>query len=255
MRGVQLRNNSSLKFLGLVLSTLTTGSIAWGLPLVQILVPTPGAVIPEGGGPAIIDFRVMNNDPVNTLILDYAFASITPGPPDVDDFAHFSGTNGNAGLVSGSLTIGPGAIGHYTYSFSSPADPNDPNPAENLDFGLNRVFFAIEMSVLANNCTGPPVNTISSATPLVVWVDQTGCPNPADGVALTSVLNLQNPQLNAPPHNKLYADGIIGTDAAGNPFGLSTVQVNDTPDPSTLVLLGSGLLGVACLRRRMFKQR
>jgi hypothetical protein len=157
--------------------------------------------------------------------------------------------------VSGALTIGPGVIGHYTYSFSSPGDPNDTNPRENFDFGINPVFFAIEMSVLANNCTGPPVNTISSATPLVVWVDQSGCPNPADSVALTSVLNLQNPQVNAPPHNKLYANGIIGTDADGNPFGLSTVRVNDTPDASTFVLLGSGLLCVAVLRRRMFTRR
>jgi hypothetical protein len=60
---------------------LTGVSIALGLPLVQILVPTPGAVINEGGGPGIVDFRVMNNYPINTLILDYAFASITPVLP------------------------------------------------------------------------------------------------------------------------------------------------------------------------------
>jgi hypothetical protein len=240
--------NSRIGLLGLVLATLITGPAALGLPIVQILTPTPGAFIPEGGGPAIIDFQVKNNDPVNTLILDYAFASITPGPPDVDDFALFTGANGSGGLVSGSLTIKPGATGDYKYSFSSPGDSDN----ENNDFGVNQVFFDIEMSVLGMTCTGPPVNTISSKTPLILWVDQSGCGNTPDATALTSVMNLQNPQLNIPPHNKLYTDGIIGTDAAGNPFGLSTVQVNDTPEPSGLLMMVSGLLTMAGLRRWVF---
>jgi hypothetical protein len=182
-----------------------------------------------------------------TLILDYAFASITPGPPDLTDLAQFTGANGSGGLVSGDLTIGPNGTGNYIYSFSSPGDAA--GAAEDADFGLDPVIFAIEMSVQPGNCIGPPVNTISSKTPLVVWVDLSNCGNTANAGALASILNGQNPQSNVPPNNLLYPNGLIGQGPLG-PFGMSTVQVNDVPEASSLYLTIAGLLGLAGIRRR-----
>ena len=234
---------SSLRWFGLVLAVLIGCSSARGAALLPpvIISPVSGALLTEGGGPVTLDFMVHNPNGV-TLILDYAFASITPGPPDLTDFAQFTGTNGNGGLVSGDLTIGPNATGNYIYSFSSPADL--PGAPENADFGVDPVIFAIEMSEEPAVCVGPPVNTISSKTPLVVWVDLSGCGDTPNAGALTSILNGQNPQSNVPPNNLLYTNGLIGQGVLG-PFGMSSVQVNDVPEASSLFLTVAGLLGLA----------
>jgi len=224
------------------LLALLTSPNSSAVPLVEILKPTPGASIPEGGGPAIIDFRVMNNSGV-ILILDYAFCSISHGPPDPDDFANFTGNNGSGGLLGGDLIIAPGQIGHYTYSFSSPPDAPADAGDENADFGRDPVFFALEMSPLGNH-TPPPINRISSAIGFVAWVDQ-GAYNAPNPVALNALFNLQNPQ-----PNLLYQNGIIGMDSDGNPFGLSLVQVNDTPEPVSSLLIGTGLVSLAGVLRR-----
>jgi PEP-CTERM motif len=235
---------SALFTLGML--ALMSCATAWAgpAPTVQLLTPRPTFQgILEGTGPAIIDFPVKNNSGV-TLILDYAFCAIAHGGPDTDDYANFSGNNGDGGLLSGSLILLPNQVGHYIYSFTSPGDGLETDN----DFGLDPVTFSIEMSPLGNH-TPPPINNISSAIGFVAWVDQGGY-NPPNLVALNDLFNFQNPQ-----PQLLYANGIIGTDSNGSPFALSTIKVSDTPEPSTLLMLGSSLLAVGGFMRKRLSAR
>jgi hypothetical protein len=222
---------------------LTIGSSAFANTLSPLIQSPPGASTLEGGADVHLTFKVFN--PNNfTMILDYAFCSITHGPPDPSDYANFSGNNGDAGLLGGALIIPGKSWGDYSYSFT-PVSPAD----YGTDFGHDPVFFAIEMSPLGNK-TPPPINNISSAIGFVAWLDLTGNGDIPQQPALGQLLNMQNPQ-----PNLLYADGVIGTDGKGNPYGLSFVNVYDTPEPSSLLLLGSGLVGTAgLLRRRLFNK-
>jgi hypothetical protein len=243
--------NSSRRLAGSLLALFTLALLscatAWAgaLPAVQLLTPSPTFQgILEGTGPAIIDFGVKNNSGV-TLILDYAFCAIAHGGPDTDDYANFSGNNGDGGLLSGSLILAPNQVGHYIYSFTSPGDGVETDN----DYGLDPVTFSIEMSPLGNH-TPPPINNISSAIGFVAWVDQ-GTYNPPNLTALNDLFNLQNPQ-----PQLLYGNGIIGRDSNGNPVALSTIKVSDTPEPGSLLLMGSGVIGLSgVLRRRWIARR
>jgi len=228
-----------LTLVAVIVAALFIGSNAWGSPIPPplppvITSPAPVGVV-EGHGPVTLTFSVFNPNlgAGDTLILDYAFASITP---DVDDFALFSGTNGNAGLVSGSLLIGPGGTGLYTYSFTSP--PDVAGAPEDNDVGTNPVSFAIEMSEEPAKCIGPPQNTISSATPVILWVDLTGCGETPNAGPLGQIL------AGIQPTGLLYTNGVNGA-----PPGVSAVLVSDTPELPSLFLMVAGLIGFVTARR------
>jgi hypothetical protein len=222
----------------LSLLNLMICSAAFADTLAPIITSPAGASMVEGGGPVELTFKVFN--PNNfTLILDYAFCSITPGPPDTSDFAQFSGNNGSASLVAGALIIPGKTTGKYTYSFSSP-DAADIG----TDYGKNPVTFAIEMSPLGNH-TPPPINIISSAIGSIAWVDLSGIGNLPQQPALSQILNLQNAQ-----PNLLYKNGVDG-----KPPGMSFVKVSDVSEPSSLALLGSSILGLGgFLRKRILRR-
>jgi PEP-CTERM motif-containing protein len=235
----QLRWMQPAKISAVLVLTMvfTICSTAWANTLQPIIKSPHGVSTLEGSADVSLTFKVYN--PNNfTLILDYAFCSITHGPPDTSDFANFSGNNGDAGLLGGALIIPGMSWGDYSYSFT-PVSPAD----YGTDYGHDPVFFAIEMRKL--DITPPPINVISSAIGSVVWIDSSGQGEYPLQPALGQILNLQNPQ-----PNLLYNGGAIGIDAKGNPFGLSYVDVYDTPEPSSLLLLGSGLVSVAGLLRK-----
>jgi hypothetical protein len=239
-------SGSLLTVFTLGILALMSCATAWAgpVPTVQLLTPKPTFQgILEGTGPAIVDFPVKNNSGV-TLILDYAFCAIAHGGPDTDDYANFSGNNGDGGLLFGSLILLPNQVGHYIYSFTSPGDGTETDN----DFGLDPVTFAIEMSPLGNH-TPPPINNISSAIGFVAWVDQSAY-NPPNLAALNDLFNFKNPQ-----PQLLYSNGIIGTDSNGNPLALSTIKVSDTPEPGSLFLLGTDVIGLSSVLRRRWMAR
>jgi hypothetical protein len=230
-------NKSCIMLLMLGIVTLMLCPALWAddLPLLQILAPTPGGSIPEPGGPVVTDFLVKNNTG-GTLELDYAFFQISWGGPDTSDNAVVEA------VVRADLIITPGAIGQYAVAWESEGAPGC--DASGCDQGVDPVIFAIEMSPLLPGCA-PPVNSVSSQTTPIVWVSLGNCgpgPNP---VALNLLYKYQDPQ-----PALLYPSGIIGMEADGDPLGHSLVIVYDTPEPGSLLLLGSGLLGLAGLRRR-----
>ncbi len=127
----------------------------------------PGNVsVTEGGDSFQMTFQVTNNTGT-TLLVDYAFASITPVGPDASDLASFAGNGGSNGLASASLYILAGHVGQYTYNVFTP------NPPDGNDFGDNRFDFYIEMQQYTGTILPTP-NNISSAGGGVVFVADNG---------------------------------------------------------------------------------
>lgn len=206
--------------------------------------------IPEGAT-TLVSFKVKNNSGMN-LILDYAFASIVHGPPDTDDFINFSGVNGIGGLPGGlasvPLFLPIGGMGVFTYSVTSPADSGD----ENGDHGLDPVSFSVEYS--PGTIVGAPAfipggggalvfvaNANSGAINLAVLAQLLNFVNNPPGCAM----NFQPPCQPDPPL-LLYANGITAGPVA------TSVDVFDIPEPSTILLSATGLLGlIGSVRRRI----
>jgi hypothetical protein len=110
---------------------------------------------------------------------------------------------------------------------------------EDNDVGTNPVSFAIEMSLWPGPpCVGPPQNTISSATPVILWVDLTGCGETPNAAPLAQIL------AGMQPTGLLYTNGVNGA-----PPGVSAVLVSDTPELPSLFLMVAGLIGVVTARR------
>jgi hypothetical protein len=217
-------------------------SPAGAQPPPPLVVTPPGPIsVIEGVPDFQMTFNVLNNTN-QVLILDYALAIITPGPPDPLDKLSFSGANGANGLVSAPIELLPGATGNFIYSVQAPDDG-----APDVDFGRNRFSFFIEMSPFTGSVLPPPNTTISSGG-FLVFLDLSAvgtAPNPANLAQLQAFQPLA-------PGVLLYPNGIQGT-----PYPATTiVQVNDTPEPSSLVLVATGalaLLGYAGRRQRASK--
>jgi PEP-CTERM motif len=252
----KLHERSVVLVLAIVFLFCTTPVTTWANPLFlpPIVIAPPGQTILEGQK-TNLTFNVFNPNPV-PLILDYAMAKITT-THDTTDWLHFAGNNGSAGLGSASLIIAPFGVGQYKYNFIT--DLLDTGPAKD---GRNDVSFGIEMSPILGNGGIFVVNVNGVFLGLILPNNPPNVVNPA---VLNNLLGA-NPQFPcqvangcnpfAPNFNNnqlLYQGGLLGIDFPNlTSPSVVTVFVSDTPEPSTLLMLGSGILGLGgFLRKRL----
>jgi hypothetical protein len=195
-------------------------STSWG----ALIVTNSGDQVITEGDSTTVTFTVFNSFAF-PVILDYAAAIITVGPVDPDDWVHFAGPNGQAGLNMASLVINPNSPGFFVYNLVT--DSPDPGPIKDT---MNYIDFQAEFSPLGNSGV-------------------------ESGAVLNKLLNLlllnpnQYPAPGAPylgPTEKLFSNGM---QAQPIPSEL-IVQVSDTPEPSCLWLSGTTILPIWLYRRR-----
>jgi hypothetical protein len=192
---------------------------AWG----GLIVTNSGDQTITEGNSTTVTFTVANTFAF-PVILDYAAAIITVGPVDPEDWVHFAGPNGQAGLNTAALVIPAGMKGLFIYNLQT--DTADMGPPKDT---MNYVDFEAEFSPLGNS----------------------GALNGAELNKLNNLLFLNPNQYPAPgspylgPGELLYANGIQAQPAPSELI----VQVSDTPEPSYLGLSGVVLLMVGLAGR------
>jgi hypothetical protein len=197
-----------------------------------------------------VTFAVTNKTGDN-LILDYALETVLPAPGDFggDDLVW------NNGYVSAALYILAGKTGDYTFGFINPYG----NPGDCCDNGNNDVTFYIEMSPMAVQPTSQTISTNDGYGTFIFPVggaSQAAGPNPGVKADLMACFNNPGPNsLNPCPaaQNEFLFAGVGVVRGSPQPAS-AVIDVVDTPEPSSLYLLGSGLLGLAGVVRRKLRR-
>jgi hypothetical protein len=194
-------------------------------------------VVPEEGQTVQFDYTITNSNDF-AVILDYAFASIFPNGPDPSD----TGRNPTFFLGDWFPIIAAdvnGVPGTSNWVLSLGVSNGDPCTPTDCDFGINPVTFSTEWSPLVGSALVVPTLVPS----WIVFIDNDSNLIPSANY-FSEVTNLLNGVVPSSPIDV----GGQQVEATG------TLVVYDTPEPSNLYLLGTGLLALAGATRRKLRR-
>ncbi len=213
-------NRALLRVVAIVLACLALPSVR-----AAIIVTNTGDQTITEGQTTTVTFWVDNQNDY-AMVLDFALCTIVNSGPDLSDWVHFAGPNGNAGLTTAALLF-PAHSGPLPFTYSLITDSPDYGPPAD---GWSYIDFEIELSPAGDQ----------------------GAYNPAIYDLLMSLFGANPPEITPGvpflgPGQLLYANG-----EQGDPTPSSLiVTVNDVPEPSFAIpsLLALGLVGFSARKR------
>lgn len=175
-----------------------------------------------------LDYTINNNNPF-PVILDYALFTVFKGPEDYEDHGDWPY------FVQWDPVIAANSSSNWVVSVD--IEPGPPCTPIDCDNGVDPITFSTEWSQLIGNYAVFPLPPGFNGYIVVIDNNNNLVPSANYGNGVNDLMN------GVVPSSPIDVGGQQSTVAG-------TLTVYDTPEPGTMLLLGSGLLSLAGVVRR-----